>query len=195
MTTRIKTLIIAIISILTFYSCQKSNKVVQEKWRSGTPKILLDFKSIEDSTYTQTEYFESGKLKSTQEFVNGKLNGKVTNYSEKGFKEQEFDYVNGQKNGLGTAWYESGKIAFQFKYKDDLYYDGTEYFENGQPRVLMKFSAPGKREGKTTYFKEDGHVWMEGYFKNGKEDGVWHKFNELGAITETIKYKDGEVIK
>lgn len=190
-----KTIIIATISILTLYSCRQSDSLIIEKWDNGNPKITVDFISVKDSTYVRTDFFENGKIKSTQDFVDGKLNGKVINYSDKGFKQQEFDYVDGQKNGIGTAWYESGKIAFQFKFKDGLYYDGTEYFEDGWPRVLVKFSAPGQREGKAFYYKEDGHIWQQGYFKNGKEDSVWTRFDKTGVVTEIIRYKDGEKVK
>ena len=151
----------------------------------------MDFKSVKDSTYTRTEFYENGKIKSVQDYVHAKLNGKLINYSDKGYKQQEFEYVDGQKNGIGTAWYESGKIAFQFKYKDGLNFDGTEYFEDGWPRVLVKFSAPGQREGIAYYYKDDGHIWMQGYFKNGKEDNVWTKYDVSGQITEQTKYKDG----
>jgi antitoxin component YwqK of YwqJK toxin-antitoxin module len=190
-----KPLILTTISILIFYSCKQSDKKIIEKWGNGNPKITLDFKSVKDSTYTRTEYFENEKVKSTQDFVNAKLNGKLVNYSDKGFKQQEFDYVDGRKNGIGTGWYESGKVAFQLKYKDDLYYDGTEYFEDGWPRVLVKFSAPGKREGKAFYYEEDGNIWMQGYFKNGKEDSIWTKFDKNGQVTETTKYENGQMIK
>ena len=191
-----------ITSAITFFvtltilsSCKRTDKEIIDKWNNGQTKTELDFKSKADSTFTKTEYFENGKVKSTQNFVNGKLNGKLINYSDKGFKQQEFDYVDGQKNGIGTSWYESGKIAFQFKFKDGLYYDGTEYFENGIPRVLVKFSAPGQMEGKAFYFEEDGYIWQQGYFKQGKEDSIWTKFDKEGNITEKYIYKNGEKSK
>jgi antitoxin component YwqK of YwqJK toxin-antitoxin module len=189
---RIKFFIVII--VLTLYSCNHSN-VILEQWSNGSPKIVLDFKNIQDSIYTRIEYFENGKIKSTQDYVNAKLNGKVISYSDKGFKQQEVDYVNGEKNGIGSGWYESGKIAFQFKYKDGLYYDGTEYFENGWPRVLVKFSAPGKRQGKAIYYDEDGNIWQQGYFENDKEDSVWVRFDKTGRIIQKITYKDGEKMK
>jgi len=189
-----KILFINIVFILMFYSCRQSNNVVVEKWDTGSPKVVMKFKSVSDSTYTRIEYFGNGTIKSTQDFVHGKLNGKLISYFDKGVKQSEFDYVEGQKNGIGTEWYESGKIAYQFRFKDGLYYDGTEYFENGWPKVLVKFSAPGQREGKATYFQEDGHIWMEGYFKNGKEDSVWVKYDKVGGITERIKYKNGSEV-
>ena len=179
-----------ILTILS--SCKQADKEIIDRWDNGQTKTAIYFKSKIDSTFTKTEYFENGKVKSIQEFVNGKLNGKLINYSEKGFKQQEFNYVNGQKNGVGTAWYESGKIAFQFKFKDNFQYDGTEYFENGIPRVLVKFSAPGKREGKALYFDEDGNIWLEGYFKKGKKDSIWTKFDKGGNIIEKYVYKNGE---
>jgi antitoxin component YwqK of YwqJK toxin-antitoxin module len=190
---KIVTIILTVI-FLAFYSCN-SDKVVLEKWNNGKPKVILEFKDVKDSIFTKIEYFESEKIKSTQEYVKGKMSGKEIKYSEKGFKYQEFDYLNGQKNGIGTAWYESGKISFQFKYKHGLYYDGTEYFENGWPRVLVRFSAPGQREGKAFYYKEDGYIWMEGYFKNGKEDSIWRKFDNAGNVIDIIKYNAGNIIQ
>lgn len=161
------------IFIFFLTSCESSSIIEKESFENGNPKIVLKFKSIRDSTYTELEYFMNGKLKSSKDFVNAKLHGKIIKYDEKGFKTYECDYLFGKKNGIGTAWYESGKIAYQFKYKNDLFYDGTEYFEDGWPRVLVKFSAPGQREGEALYFNEDGKLWQKGYFKNGLQDSIW----------------------
>ncbi len=185
---------VLVIFIFVLSSCNRSDVAIIEKWNNEKPKIILNFINRKDSTFTKTEYFESGQIKSKQDFVRGQLNGKVINYSDKGHKQQEFDYVDGLKNGIGTSWYESGKIAFQFKYKNGLYYDGTEYYEDGWPRVLVKFSAPGKREGKAFYFKEDGHIWQQGFFKNDLEDSIWTSFDNDGKITKIMKYRDGQII-
>lgn len=178
--------------MLIFFSCnEQERREVIEQWLDGKTKTEIAYIDKEDSIYVKFQYYESGELKLKQEFVRGKLHGKEILYSESGIKVREFDYVEGEKNGIGTAWYESGRIAFQFKYKDDLYYDGTEYYEDGWPRVLVKFSAPGVREGNAIYFKEDGRIWMRGYFKNGKEDSTWTIYRSNGNPFIRIRYEKG----
>ena len=189
-----KILLLIIIATVTFYSCEESNHIEIEKWENGNPKITFDFSNLKDSSYTRFEYYENGKIKSKQDFVKAKLHGKFIKYSDKGFKQYEGDYLNGKKNGIVTAWYESGKISLQFKYENGLFYDGTEYYEDGWPRVLVKFSAPGKREGVAYYYEEDGRIWEKGYFKNGKQDSVWTKYNKDGLAIETVTFSNGKRI-
>lgn len=60
-------------------------------------------------------------------------------------------------------------------------------FAQDSKPVLEPF---GKRI-KATYFYENGQVQQEGYFVNGKLDGIWVSYNESGDKIASGEYVDG----
>jgi antitoxin component YwqK of YwqJK toxin-antitoxin module len=78
-------------------------------------------------------FYESGKIKSSQEYFNGKDNGKWTFYYENGQIETLGLYANGIREGSWEYFYESGTIK-QESYYEDGKAMGTwkKYYENGQ---------------------------------------------------------------
>ena len=52
------------------------------------------------------------------------------------------------------------------------------YYQSGQKKLEGTYNNEGKKDGKWTYWREDGKLWSEGYFKEGKDDGMrktWHE--------------------
>lgn len=47
---------------------------------------------------------------------------------------------------------------------------------------------------KTTYYFENGKVQQEGFFKNGKLEGIWTSFDENGNKLSVATYANGEKI-
>lgn len=52
--------------------------------------------------------------------------------------------------------------------------------------------AVGHNKVKATYYYENGKVQQEGFFKDGKLDGVWVAFDENGNKKSTGVYANGE---
>ena len=50
-------------------------------------------------------------------------------------------------------------------------------------------------QGKHKYYFRTGRVMLEGKYSLGLKQGDWKKYNELGELLITIKYKDGVEIK
>ena len=68
-----------------------------------------------------------------------------------------------------------------------------EYYENGQMEKEGTY-IDGKRDGKWTYYNEDGSLIGERIYKDGE---IWNGFvvyyNENGKIKKEKNYKDGEL--
>lgn len=47
---------------------------------------------------------------------------------------------------------------------------------------------------KTTYYYENGTLQQEGFFKNGKLEGIWTSFDESGNKLSVATYSNGEKI-
>ncbi|MBP4139823.1 MULTISPECIES: toxin-antitoxin system YwqK family antitoxin [Flavobacterium] len=44
---------------------------------------------------------------------------------------------------------------------------------------------------KATYYYDNGNVQQEGFFKDGKLDGIWVSYDEKGNKTAVAEYKEG----
>nr|WP_314898216.1 membrane-binding protein [uncultured Flavobacterium sp.] len=67
-----------------------------------------------------------------------------------------------------------------------ILFSGMIFAQEAKP-VLEPF---GKKI-KATYFFENGQVQQEGFFENGKLEGVWVSFDEKGNKTSSGEYKNG----
>jgi antitoxin component YwqK of YwqJK toxin-antitoxin module len=70
----------------------------------------------------------------------------------------------------------------------------TTYKPNGKKEREETFTKDGKN-GLTKGFYEDGSIHYEINFKNNKQDGVCHVWNEEGEYIQFSKYEDGELKK
>lgn len=67
-----------------------------------------------------------------------------------------------------------------------ILFSGTLFAQESKP-VLELF---GKKI-RATYFHENGQIQQQGYFENGKLEGVWVAFDEKGNRTSTGEYTNG----
>lgn len=44
----------------------------------------------------------------------------------------------------------------------------------------------GKREGKAIVYHENGNIYYEGYYKNGKECGTWKFYDDKGSLYNEV---------
>ena len=50
-------------------------------------------------------------------------------------------------------------------------------------------------DGKGIWYYENGRIWKEDNFKDGKIDGKWTFYNVDGSIKEVVEYKQGKLYK
>ena len=67
-----------------------------------------------------------------------------------------------------------------------ILFSGVIFAQDSKP-VLEPF---GKKL-KATYFYENGQVQQEGYFENGKLEGIWVSYNETGDKIASGEYTAG----
>ena len=67
-----------------------------------------------------------------------------------------------------------------------IFFSGIIFAQDGKP-VLEPF---GKKI-KATYFYENGQVQQEGYFVDGKLEGIWVSYNESGDKISSGEYVAG----
>ncbi|MCW3073800.1 MAG: phophatidylinositol-4-phosphate 5-kinase [Flaviaesturariibacter sp.] len=139
---------------------------------------------------TGTYYYASGKVKETNEYKEGQVQGMCIGYYQNGTKEYEITYANDEKNGPATFYHLNGKIKSSGFYKDgDADGDWTNYNEKGN--VTEKF----------TYLNGDLTGYSETYLPNGKLDleevyqKGWltslHQYDSTGKTIFSGAFKNG----
>ena len=81
------------------------------------------------------------------------------------------------------------------------FYKGTEdysglvreisYYPGKKPQMEGEFKN-GKRDGKWTFWYENGNKWSEGFFKDGKSEGKRTTYYENGKIRYEAFYRSDE---
>jgi len=98
---------------------------------------------------------------------------------------------------VDTDKYPSGKTRYErqiARYSDDHYVsDGfyREFYPNGEKFVEGQYKD-GRQEGQWIYYHDNGKVQRTVNYTNGQPDGSWEVFNAEGAVVAKRGYKDGK---
>ena len=129
--------------IIMFFSISFSEEIVKDiilydgfgDFRTNYPvKIINYYLKYDDKVLiTKSEhYFKSGELKKTDNYKNGKLDGKIVEFDENKLIKSETNYTEGIQNGPYFE-YENGKMIKEGNLsegkKDGVWID---YYKNGQ---------------------------------------------------------------
>jgi len=109
-----------------------------------------------------TYYHKNSKQPmSIENYVNGKLNGKVIVFFSDGKIASETHYKNGIKEGISKLYSEKGIILEEIPYKNN------------------------KFDGWVTYRNTKGQLIAQGMYEKGLKKGIW-KFYENGKLTKQV---------
>jgi len=106
--------------------------------------VLALSNPVLSSAEVKKEFYPSGKLKSEQNYINGKLEGIGKGYYESGKLQWEEIYKNGELEGIAKGYYESGKLQAEANFKN------------------------GKKHGTLTVYSESGVIQYVETYKNGE---------------------------
>ena len=81
-----------------------------------------------------------------------------------------------------------------FKGEGDQRYLARDVFlyPDGTKKVEGWYNQAGKKDGKWTYWYQDGKKWSEGYFTNGIDDKLRTTWHENGQMHYRGKYNKGK---
>jgi antitoxin component YwqK of YwqJK toxin-antitoxin module len=161
-------------------------------------------------------YYDSGKIKSTGDYVNDKRNGKWIFYFSSGIIEQTGSYINGRPTGLWIWYYENEKVRrkgnFENGYEEGFFYELTEegdtlsrgHFISGLKNGIWIYDVndyketgtyvSGKREGLWRYYYEDGTLYYEGNYIENYPDGKHKTYYPDGTIKLIAFYSAGNKV-
>jgi len=142
-------------------------------YRNGNKEYVYHYKkSIKDGM--STTYFD--------------FSGKQT-YADVGYIEQEVLYVNGVPHGELNSYYKAGNPRRVVNYKMGVM-DGltTLYHVNTLPAEEAYYKMGKKDSIRKIYDNLIGTQISQEFYKEGKKDGQWITFDQLGDTITVINY-------
>jgi len=124
--------------------------------------------TIRDSTWRF--YDEKKTLKSTENYVNGLIDGVVTVFYPNGSVSEEVAYRKGVKHGPWKQYFRGGGVQLEAEYRD------------------------GKLHGVYKTFNGSGVCDVLGRYSEGKEDGDWKIFDAEKKEYYILKYDKGKLV-
>jgi antitoxin component YwqK of YwqJK toxin-antitoxin module/Tfp pilus assembly protein PilF len=146
----------------------------------------------------------SEQVKSIDNYVNGRRDGKQLYYYKDGNIRSESYYTKGVEDGLGKSYYESGKLLKEVLYRGGRQQYMKGYFESGQLRYEWLHDKDKKFITHIREYDESGNLMAKGqqygptlignnyaYYPDGSiklEVEIKGKTNKDSKITQAIFY-------
>jgi len=151
----------------------------------GTVIATREFNPKDNSCYSIV-YNQKGNKVSEGKLVNKLYEGEWKYYHEdsKVIMTTE-NYVNGKLNGIRKVYYPSGAIAEEANYKDGKK-DGSykKYDEKGIVLEETQYKN-GEFDGLAIFRNPKNVIVAKGMFVKGKKEGVWEMLNDKGKMVST----------
>jgi antitoxin component YwqK of YwqJK toxin-antitoxin module len=139
------------------------------------------FKSLKDGNWSYYSYYDKS-LTAMESYLKGERHGMMINYYSNGDVSEKLEWKNNRKEGIWEQYYQGGILKMKAFYVDDkLDGDFLVNYASGSPNLKGRYEKD-LRQGKWTFFKEDGTIEAELDYQNGKvlnEDRLTEKQQEL----------------
>lgn len=123
-----------------------------DRYSSIKAMLLISIILVACGNETQTEYYESGSIKTVREMRDGVFDGEYKEYYENGVLKGEGLYKNGKPEGKIVQYSKSGKVELETSYQNGVLHGISRgYYESGNLHYESEF-VNSKREGWTTNF-------------------------------------------
>lgn len=145
-----------------------------KEYHDGGEKLKFEGR-IHNKNITDTwkTYYESGRIKSSVNYKEGKIEG-----------EAFFYYDNEKKTTKAEAYFEEDQLTGNY----------FEFYENGAQKAKIQYSK-GFADEEAWFYYPNGKLKIEGNYKDGLKHGKWVYFDEKGKEIGKGKWKKGEKVK
>lgn len=145
----------------------------------------IHWKKDKDVFKIEIKCYEDSKIKSKQDYRNGKRHGTYHEYYHTGAKKRESHYINGKKEGISRMWDSLGNIIFENRFK------------NGREAGLFQITFKGVKqlaERKLFDTLGEGKKFREEYWWPNGNPRYWAVYNHRqGPDTAKQWYPNGQM--
>lgn len=141
-------------------------------------------KEIEDSSFAETVYSETGKIVQTKSFLNAKPAGEWTVWNESGIKTS-FTRIEHGRAIAYQSWYDDGTLRVEGKKEGKDSMARREFFSNGNPDREFWIDSLGN--GRCIIYFPNGKIREKGTLSHYGPTGTWNRFDSVGNVkTDTV---------
>ena len=158
-------------------------------------KIVLPSDSLKNNgLYVQ--YFpesEPKKIFIEGNIKNDNINGIWKTYYESGYLKSSVNYTDGKINGEAFFYFDSPdtKKMISLNFEDDVIEgEFNEFFETGARKSKINYVS-GKKDGEAEFYHKTGSIKIDAEFKDNLNHGKWIYFDENGKEIGKEKWKNG----
>jgi antitoxin component YwqK of YwqJK toxin-antitoxin module len=163
-------------------------------YESGALQARMMFDSIDDRCYTEL-FHEQGKKAAEGWHVQKKKDSVWTYYSEfDGSVRIREEYLEGKLHGKVRSYYHAGGISEEMTWNEGSR-DGQwlQYYENGALRLSGHYEND-KLNGLYEVYHPDSILMMRGAYLDDMSQGTWSYYDETGALLYTLEYENGQPV-
>lgn len=130
-------------------------------------------------------WYESGVVKETKYFSQGKENGLRTEYYSNGQMQSAIPFVNDVIEGKALYYYSSGTLRLEMEYKEGIEWNLIQHNKpNGKKQKKAGMLVNGT--GSIRVFSAEGDIEYERNLVDGKYEGTQKKYDKGKLGEETI---------
>lgn len=188
---------VLLLSITLGLSAQKTIKEVEKKFDNGKPELIAYYRdAISTLNLMKREtYSPDGKKVREENFINGKLNGKVLGWKAfDGTPELELNYIDGKQSGPQKYFFSDGRPKLSLNYAaGKMEGRQVEYWFKGSGDTIRSehnYSA-GILHGMQRQWYKDFTPKYSLNFVAGKPDGIQRMYPEGGGEVKEERWKNG----
>ncbi len=149
----------------------KKNDIAEVKYFTAKGKLVSEGQMDGKDRFGDWIYYHNNSkvIMTRENYVNGKLNGKIVTYYPDGKITEEIEYKNGVKDGENNYYSPTGVLLKKLIYKNE------------------------ELDGLVIYYDAHGNVLIEGNYKEGKKHGLWKYYKDgKMELEETFPKKNRE---
>ncbi len=140
-------------------------------------------------------FHPDGKLMAEGRYVGEQKDSIWNYYDDTGALRSTERWKNGKFNGDQEAFFPNGKPAERCTWKDGKRNGPCQqFFDNGQVRTSTNY-VNDEANGPSSVFSEDGKKEIEGQNVKGQRDGLWKHYNADGTLLMQMLYAKDKVVK
>jgi antitoxin component YwqK of YwqJK toxin-antitoxin module len=153
------------------------------------------------------EYNDSGQLMQETTYSNNLKDGKYTVYHENGQIALKGFYKDGYSNGEWIVYYSNGNLQSITTYNMEKIVNTNYWNIEGEHLIIdgsggiTFYDSLGRKESKVSYkdckshgewilWHENGNMFSQGFFNEGKKVGKWYNWNIDGSLNRLMIYDD-----
>ncbi len=142
-----------------------SNSIFEVKYYTVKGKLVSEGKMDGKDRIGEWLYYPKkfSTIMTREQYKNGKLDGKKITYYPNGKVTEETNFVNGLKEGENNYYSPEGVLLKKLKYRND------------------------QLVGEAFHYDASGALMIEGFYKEGRKDGIW-KYYKRGKLVLEEKY-------